>query len=110
LSLSCRAAPYRVALSAPGRSPWEQKVTLSRASTSLVATLARKGSLSVNAIPWANVFVDGTAYGHTPRLRLPLDAGRHQLRLVTQAGDARTRTIDIAPGHDTRVTVSFSEP
>jgi hypothetical protein len=69
-----------------------------------------RGSLSVNAIPWANLYVDGKAQGHTPRRHLALEAGRHQLRLVTQAGEARTRTVEILPNRDTTLTVVFSEP
>ena len=69
-----------------------------------------RGLLSVNAIPWANLFVDGHAAGHTPRRSLPLEAGRHQLRLVTQAGESRSRTVEIAPNHETTLTVVFSEP
>jgi serine/threonine-protein kinase len=69
-----------------------------------------RGLLSVNAIPWANVFIDGHAAGHTPRRSLPLDAGRHTLRLVTQAGESRSRTVEIAPNHETTLTVVFSEP
>jgi serine/threonine-protein kinase len=110
LTLSCRAAPYQVVLSAPGRSAWERRFTLAALETSVVARLARKGSLSVNAIPWANLFVDGNAVGHTPRRRLPLDGGRHVIRLVTQGGDTRTRSVEITPGHDTKVTIVFSEP
>ena len=84
------------------------------ATTKPSPTLAHKrhprGMLSVNAIPWANVFIDGRAAGHTPRRRLALEAGRHQLKLVTQAGDARSRTVEIAPNHETTLTVVFSEP
>ena len=69
-----------------------------------------RGTLSVNAIPWAKLFVDGRAAGHTPRMKLPLEAGKHQLKLTTQAGDSRSRTVEIAPGKDTTLTVVFSEP
>jgi serine/threonine-protein kinase len=68
------------------------------------------GSLSVNAIPWANLFVDGKQLGHTPRRHLVLEAGHHQLRLVTQAGESRTRNVEILPNRDTTLTVVFSEP
>ena len=44
------------------------------------------------------------------RRKLPLEAGRHQLRLVTQAGETRSRTVEIAPNHETTLTVVFSEP
>jgi eukaryotic-like serine/threonine-protein kinase len=69
-----------------------------------------RGLLSVNAIPWANLFVDGHPAGHTPRRKLALEAGKHSLRLVTQAGDARTRSVEIAPNKETTLTVVFSEP
>ena len=69
-----------------------------------------RGLLSVNAIPWAKLYVDGRAAGHTPRMKLPLEAGKHQLRLTTQAGESRSRTVEIAPGKETTLTVVFSEP
>ncbi|MGZ3407362.1 MAG: protein kinase domain-containing protein, partial [Polyangia bacterium] len=70
----------------------------------------QRGLLSINAIPWANLFVDGRAVGHTPRRKLVLEAGKHQLRLVTQAGESRSRTVEIAPNRETTLTVVFSEP
>jgi protein kinase-like protein/PEGA domain-containing protein len=69
-----------------------------------------RGLLSVNAIPWANLFVDGHAAGHTPRMKLAVESGKHQLKLVTQAGESRTRTVEIAPNKETTLTVVFSEP
>jgi hypothetical protein len=70
----------------------------------------KKAKLSVNAIPWANLFVDGRAMGHTPRLGIALEAGKHHLKLVTRAGETRTRTVDLSPGQDAKVTVMFAEP
>jgi hypothetical protein len=35
---------------------------------------------------------------------------RHQVKLVTQAGDVRTRNLAIAGGRDPRLTVVCSEP
>jgi serine/threonine-protein kinase len=70
----------------------------------------KRGSLSINAIPWANIFVDGRSVGPTPRLRLPLDAGRHHLKLVTKRGDTRLRTVEVAPGRESRVSVNFADP
>jgi hypothetical protein len=70
----------------------------------------RKGTLSVNSIPWANVFVDERPLGHTPRLALSLPAGRHLVRLVAAGGEVRTRKVKVLPGRETKVSVSFSEP
>jgi serine/threonine-protein kinase len=70
----------------------------------------RPGALSVNSIPWANLFLDGRALGHTPRANLSLEPGRHRLRLVTRGGDVRQRIVDIAPGKQTVLTVDFAKP
>jgi serine/threonine-protein kinase len=69
-----------------------------------------RGTLSVNAVPWANIFLDGRSLGHTPRLNLSVDAGRHQLRLVTSRGDTRSQSIEVAAGKETRVSVNFARP
>jgi hypothetical protein len=70
----------------------------------------QRGSQSINAVPWANVFIDGHSVGHTPRVGIALEAGRHQLRLTTSGGDTRTRAIDVQPGRELKVTVNFAEP
>ena len=70
----------------------------------------KRGALSVNAVPWARIFVDGRNLGNTPRLHLPVDAGRHHIRLVTRSGEVRTRTVDVPAGRDVKVAVDFSQP
>jgi hypothetical protein len=70
----------------------------------------RKGTLSVNSIPWSNVFVDERLIGHTPRLAQPLTSGRHVVRLVAVGGEIRTRKVKILPGRETKLSVNFSEP
>jgi serine/threonine-protein kinase len=67
------------------------------------------GTLSVNAIPWARVFVDGRSYGQTPRTNLTLPAGNHTLKLVTGGGEVRTKPIQIAANRETRITIDFSQ-
>jgi hypothetical protein len=108
------AARSPIASQSPSQSPSplvdRPERPVERAATVLHNKARPRGLLSVNAIPWANLFVDGHAAGHTPRRNLPLDAGRHQLRLVTQAGESRTRTVEIAPHRETILTVVFSEP
>jgi Protein kinase domain/PEGA domain len=71
---------------------------------------ARTGTLSVNAVPWARIFVDGHPAGQTPRLGLPLRAGAHTVRLQTAGGDERTRTVYVSPGRETHLSVDFARP
>jgi len=70
----------------------------------------RRGALSINAIPWAKIFLDDRALGHTPRQHIGVDAGRHKLRLVTAKGDVRSETVEVAAGKETRVSVDFARP
>jgi len=37
------------------------------------------GKLSVNAVPWADVWIDGTSVGQTPLANLPVAVGEHQI-------------------------------
>jgi eukaryotic-like serine/threonine-protein kinase len=36
----------------------------------------------VNSRPWSQIFIDGKAYGATPKLNIELPVGPHTLRLV----------------------------
>jgi hypothetical protein len=110
LSLDCRSLPYRLALTLRGHAQWQKELAIAEPTVQVAATLLPRGSLSVNAIPWANLFIDGKPMGHTPRLGLPMDPGKHTLKLVTKKGDTRTRTVDVPPGKPTKLTVVFSEP
>ena len=40
-----------------------------------------KGTLSVNAKPWARVYIGGKDYGRTPQTIKALDLGTHKVRL-----------------------------
>ena len=37
------------------------------------------GKLSVNAVPWADVWIDGTSVGQTPLANLAVGVGEHQI-------------------------------
>ena len=37
------------------------------------------GKLSLNAVPWADVWIDGTPVGQTPLANLPVVVGEHQI-------------------------------
>ena len=45
----------------------------------------------------------------SPKLKIPLDPGRHQLKLVTRRGDTRTRVVEVQPGREAKVTVVFAD-
>ena len=65
---------------------------------------AEPGSLSINAIPWGSVYIDGRPMGNTPQLDLPVPPGQHKLRVERQGYRAYERVIDVAPGQRLRIT------
>lgn len=53
----------------------------------------------INAIPWAEVELDGRALGTTPLLDVAIPPGRHSLRFVNRPlGVERARELELAPG------------
>jgi serine/threonine protein kinase len=62
----------------------------------------RPGRLTVLAVPWAEVFVDGRTVGTTPVEALKVDAGQHRLRLVGP-DSAVDREVTVASGKTTTV-------
>jgi serine/threonine protein kinase len=70
----------------------------------------RVGTLSVNSVPWSDVWVDDQHLGHTPRQHQTLSVGRHKVKLRTSNGVERIRSVEIRPGKEQKLTVLFSEP
>jgi PEGA domain/Protein kinase domain len=69
-----------------------------------VKSHAEPALLSVNAIPWGSVYVDGRPIGNTPQLDVALPPGTHRLRVEREGFRPYERTIDAAPGQRLRIT------
>ncbi len=66
------------------------------------------GAISVNAQPWAQVFIDGRAVGDTPLANLPLALGEHEIVFRhPQLGERRQRAV-VQAGSLTRVSATFT--
>jgi serine/threonine-protein kinase len=74
------------------------------------ATAQKRGFLSVSAVPWAEVRVDGRLLGSTPRRSVPLRAGKHTVNLSCPplAHDA-TLTVELQPEQELRVSANMHE-
>jgi hypothetical protein len=69
-----------------------------------------RGTLRINAIPWARVFLDGKMLDVTPIKPMKLYAGRHVVKLVYPGpeGKQRHRTVvNVRPGGDHKVIHNF---
>lgn len=59
------------------------------------------GSLTVDAIPWAEVWVGGKRLGETPIAGVPLEAGEVRVKLKNpKTGNEVTRTVLVRRGHE----------
>jgi serine/threonine-protein kinase len=66
------------------------------------------GRVSINALPWAEVWIDGSPIGETPLANLSLPVGQHEIVFRhPQLGERREMLI-VKAGVDTRVSATFS--
>jgi serine/threonine-protein kinase len=62
-----------------------------------------RGELTVNALPWAHVFIDGKQVGDTPLSKVGLSAGSHQIRLQSPSTGREMRfSVAIETGTELR--------
>ncbi len=62
------------------------------------------GLLSVNAIPWGSVYLDGQPVGNTPQIDLSVTPGAHRLRVEREGYRPYDRMVDVASGQRLRIT------
>jgi hypothetical protein len=80
--------------------------------TEIVATApissSREATLNIVALPWAEVFVDGTRQGVTPPLRaIFLKPGKHRVELRNTSFPAYVQTVELKPGAELSITHRF---
>jgi hypothetical protein len=73
------------------------------------AVVLPTGLLSINAVPWANVSVDGAEIGTTPLANVPLTIGTHEVVWRHPQLGERRRTIAITARTPTRVGMDFKQ-
>jgi serine/threonine-protein kinase len=70
---------------------------------------ASKGDLSVNAQPWAEVFVDGEDVGQTPIANLSVPVGTYEVVFRHPELGERRQTITVTASSTNRVAVDFTK-
>lgn len=66
-----------------------------------------EGGLTINAMPWANVYIDGKPYGTTPKTIENMKAGMHKIRLENPNFPAWETKINISKGKTAKVSYKF---
>ncbi|WP_018110681.1 PEGA domain-containing protein [Thermus igniterrae] len=110
LRLTLEEGTYRVEYRLPGYEPYGATVRVERGrETRLAATLRpiRTGELVLEARPeGAEVYVDGRAVGRAP-LRLTLEAGLHEVRVVAPGYSEYRAQVEVRPGESLRLFVEL---
>jgi hypothetical protein len=65
------------------------------------------GSVSLNALPWAEVFVDGRSLGETPLGQVPMAVGVHEVVFRHPQFGEQSRSITVGAGGSTRISVDL---
>ena len=67
------------------------------------------GSISVNALPWANVFLDGNPVGVTPLANLKVPIGSHEIVWRHPTLGERKRVVNVTAKTPVRVGMDFRQ-
>jgi len=77
--------------------------------TSMTMTVPN-GTLNINAVPWAGVWIDGNSFGDTPLGNLSIAPGEHDIVFRhPQLGERHEKAI-VRADRPTRVTVNLQQP
>ncbi|ODS52040.1 MAG: hypothetical protein ABS36_17925 [Acidobacteria bacterium SCN 69-37] len=77
--------------------------------TAEVPVVVPNGQLSINAVPWAEVWLDGQPLGTTPLANLPVVVGDHEVVWRHPEFGERRRTIRVTARTPTRVGTDLTQ-
>jgi serine/threonine-protein kinase len=86
-----------------------QTVTVKGGQMTSLNISVPNGRVSINAVPWAEVTIDGTPAGQTPLANLSLPIGTHEVIFRHPQFGERKQTITVKVDGLTRVSQSFQD-
>jgi hypothetical protein len=87
-----------------------QEVTIEAGRLHRLNVQLPTGKLNVNAVPWAEVVIDGAVVGETPIGNLPLTIGTHEILFRHPQLGERTVSAVVTAGAPVRVSVDMRHP
>ncbi len=87
-----------------------ETVQISAGQTASLTVSLPRGTINVNAVPWAQVWLDGQPLGETPIGNVTWTIGEHELILRHPDLGERRVTATITTGEPTRVAVDMRMP
>jgi hypothetical protein len=84
-------------------------IQITPGGTTTTAVATPNGTLSVNALPWADVWIDGKPFGATPLGNISLPIGSHEVVWRHPQFGERRRTVSVGASTPVRVGVDFGQ-
>jgi hypothetical protein len=84
-----------------------RRVQVAPGQTTVIALEVPNGTLHINALPWAQVAVDGRAVGETPIANLSLPIGNHEVVFRHPELGEERQVVVVKPGPPVRVGVDL---
>ena len=85
----------------------QRRVQVAPGQTTVISLDVPTGTLHINALPWAQVAVDGRAIGETPIANLSLPIGNHEVVFRHPELGEQRQTVVVKPGPPVRVGVDL---
>jgi hypothetical protein len=85
----------------------QRTVQITAGRTTAIALDVPKGTLHVNALPWAEVWIDGQRAGETPLGNVSLPIGTHQIVFRHPELGEQRKSVVVTAGTPTRVGVDL---
>jgi len=86
-----------------------RKVEIAEGKTMALSLVLPRSVLHVNAVPWAEVSIDGTRAGETPIGNYALSIGTHQVVFSHPQYGERRQSVIVTAGTPARVSVDFTK-
>jgi hypothetical protein len=83
-------------------------VQVSPGRTAAISVTLPKGTVSLNAIPWASVFIDGENIGDTPIGNFPLTVGQHEVVFRNPELGEQRRIVSVTTRSPARLSVDLT--
>ena len=87
-----------------------RSVTIAGGRTASLAVTPPRGSLSVNAIPWAEVWIDGQRVGETPIGNYSIAIGQHDVLFRHPELGEQRKTVIVGAQGAARIGVDMKKP
>ena len=84
-------------------------VRITAGQTTTIAIEVPRAEVNFNAIPWAEVWIDGDRAGETPLGNYMLPLGNHQIELRHPQLDTKRQTLSVSLNGPNRVAVNMRE-